>query len=406
MVLLDMFMQSGVDFFVLNIEHGIRAEQSIADSAFVKDFCRQKGIECFVETVDAIAFAKAEGIGLEQAARILRHRIFKQYITEGRAEKVALAHHKQDAAESVLMHILRGCGLEGLSAMSEVDGHIIRPLLSLSRQQIDDYAKQHNVPFRVDATNLDAKYSRNFIRLELLPKAEEKYPNATGALLRLSHIAKKTLSFLDGFISKDIAKTNDKVAIPCTDILREDIIADLNIKTALDMIEARTDFEACHYTLIKQLAKGKNGARLALAGGFSAIKEYDKILICKTEMQKNDSICGEFKFCDHRFDSFFISIEKVAKVEKDKALYIDKAKIPTSAIWRYAQKGDSFKAYGGGTKSLGDYFTDKKIPLRKRGSLPLLCDGSKVLLIGGVQIADEIKCGSASDIYRLTISEV
>ena len=168
MAMLEWFRQNRPkdSFLIINIDHHIRGEESRRDSDFVKCYADKYGIELKKYDVDAIGFAKENGYTIEQAARILRHKIFEAAVQQY-ASAVATAHHAQDQAESVFMHIARGTGIDGLQGMSVEDGHILRPLLFTTKQEILEYVDKNKIEFCEDSTNKDNNYSRNFIRNQI-----------------------------------------------------------------------------------------------------------------------------------------------------------------------------------------------------------------------------------------------
>ena len=177
--------EAGENIVALNVEHGIRGENSLKDSAFVKEFCKERGIKLYSFSVDAPKFASENGYTIEQAARVLRYQVFERAMADGFCDVVALAHHKGDQAETILMRILRGTGTKGLVGMREVNGRYVRPLLSYSREDIDEYIAKNNLPFVEDETNADTSYSRNFLREELR-RLKERYPDLENSFARLS----------------------------------------------------------------------------------------------------------------------------------------------------------------------------------------------------------------------------
>ena len=198
MAMLEWFRQNRPkdSFFVVNIDHHIRGLESKRDSDFVQNYANKYGIKFEKYDVDAIKFAKQNGYTLEQSARILRHQIFEQ-VTFEKANVIATAHHISDQAESVFMHIARGSGVNGLKGMSVQDGHIIRPLLQTSKQEILKFLEENNVDYCIDSTNNDNEYSRNYMRNVVLKTIKEKYPNFEQSLVKLSDRAKELADFID-----------------------------------------------------------------------------------------------------------------------------------------------------------------------------------------------------------------
>ena len=151
----------------VHVEHGLRGEAALQDAAFVKQLCKEQGIPCCIVHADVSGRAKAEGLSLEEAGRLERYRIFEE-ISEGE-ERIAVAHQMEDQAETVLFHLARGSALAGIGGMRPVRRRIIRPLLGVSREEIEKYLRREGISWRTDDTNLSTDYTRNRIRHEILP---------------------------------------------------------------------------------------------------------------------------------------------------------------------------------------------------------------------------------------------
>ena len=177
LVLLE--LQKEMDFVVeaILVEHGIRGEESLEDAAFVEDLCQQFHVPCHTIGVDVPAYCMQTGLGTEEAARVLRYQIFERLASEENA-KIALAHHQEDNAETILFQMVRGSSLTGLCGMQPIRRDengvcYIRPLLDWHREEIENYLKQCGVKWRVDSTNAQLDYSRNFLRAQVIPKLEQ-----------------------------------------------------------------------------------------------------------------------------------------------------------------------------------------------------------------------------------------
>ncbi len=170
---------------VVHVEHGIRGEESREDAKFVQNLCAKMGADCRTEHVDAPREAKERGLSLEEAARILRYQIFEQVRRETGADVIAVAHNENDQAETVLWNLIRGSALKGLGGIRPVRGNIIRPLLFTSRGRIEQILRERNLDWRTDRTNFEVEYTRNRLRMEVLPYFE-RYLNKKAS----EHIAK------------------------------------------------------------------------------------------------------------------------------------------------------------------------------------------------------------------------
>ncbi len=180
-----------------HFDHGLRAEASAADAAFVLGFCDSHGIPCHIGQADVGLVARERKIGKQAAARLVRYRFLDAAAAQTGADKIATAHTQDDQAETVLLNVLRGAGLDGLRGIPARRGPYIRPLLGVSRADVLAYCDAHGLIPRCDASNLSLQYTRNRLRLELLPQIERDYnPAVRASLLRLSEIAARDADFL------------------------------------------------------------------------------------------------------------------------------------------------------------------------------------------------------------------
>lgn len=174
-----------------HVEHGIRGEDSLEDLAFVRALCEEKAIPFYAESVDAPGYARSSGCGIEDAARTLRYAFLQKTAERIGADVIALAHHRGDQAETVLLHAARGSDVRGLCAMQARRGRLIRPLLGCAPEALRDYLAGIGQPWREDATNDDMHYARNRIRREAMPAMEMAVPGAEAALCRLARAAQR-----------------------------------------------------------------------------------------------------------------------------------------------------------------------------------------------------------------------
>ncbi len=183
MVLLDVLLELGHPCHVAHVDHGLRGSESDDDLAFVRDRCNEHGIPFRSERVDVQGLSSGTGISVQMAARQLRREWFMQLVREGPGI-IALAHHQDDAVETMLVNLLRGSGSRGRAGISPRNGPVIRPLLAVGREDIVRYAEKYGVPYREDASNTDPKYLRNRVRHELIPFMEALRPGASRVLRR------------------------------------------------------------------------------------------------------------------------------------------------------------------------------------------------------------------------------
>ncbi len=377
----------------INVEHGIRGQASKDDTDFVIDYCKTNKIELLTFSVDCPTFAKENKLSLEQAGRILRYQCFNQAIEDKKCDKVATAHHLKDNFESVLFNLFRGTGLKGLIGIEQNFCHkIIRPFLSVSKQEIEEYISQNKIPFVNDQTNFDDEYTRNAIRLNLLPEIEKLFPEAQKSVYRLSQIAKSEDDYMNSQAIKSLCLFCDKVEINLP--IHTAILSRATV-LALKHLGVEKDWEKTHIDSVIDLSTLKNSSKVNLPNGIIAVKEYKKITFYKGI--KCEPISIPFSLGEFVFNQTKISIEQVEECPDLKnGFYCDENKIPRNAVIRTRLDGDKFTKFGGGTKSLNDYLTDKKIPLMQRDSLPLIAVDDDVLAIFNLAISDKIKVDNST----------
>ena len=399
MALLHYISTVCTNFSVVNFEHGIRGESSVKDSEFVQNYCLNKGIECETIKLNTLDVALELGLTVEESARKLRYEYFNKIINSGKVKYVLLAHHKQDQVETILMRIFRGTGIDGLVGIKEQSGGIIRPFINLDKQDIMQYIKENDIPYVDDETNLDVRYTRNFIRHSILPLVKEKYPKVEDSICRLSEIAEGVDSYFDSLVT--VNKIDDNtISIPlldCKEVFRK------SVKRAYLMLGITQDIEYRHYNLIDNLQQLGNGKSLKMPYGTTAYKEYDNIVIVKDKTVADINVLFKLPL-DSAILNDKVSIKKVeGDFNVKNGLYFDLDKLPTDCIIRHRKEGDYFTKFGGGTKSLGDYLTDKKVPIRLRDSMLVVAKDSEVYIIIGLAISDKLKINDNSqNIYKIT----
>ena len=375
----------------LNVEHGIRGESSLRDSAFVKDYCKTHGIPLLEYKVDAPKKAKTDKIPLEQAARILRYECFFDAVKSGKCDAVFTAHHSSDNLESVLFNLFRGTGIKGLAGIRDYENVIYRPFIKVSKAEISEYVRANAIPFVNDETNFCDDYTRNFLRIHVIPKIKEVFPEAEKSVLRLSETLKEENAFLDA-LAKDALDRRDGGFYVPTDTPKAVMARAVII--ALKNLGLIRDYEKIHVDDVCALTDKENGKTVSLPLGIKAAKEYDKITIFKDRTCENETPPVPFTTGLHALNGRTINIAPCGEItdeELKKGLFADLDKIPDGAVIRFRKKGDRFTKFGGGTKSLSDYFTDKKIPLKDRDGVLLVVNNGDVLIINGIAVSDKVR---------------
>ncbi|MCD8307097.1 MAG: tRNA lysidine(34) synthetase TilS [Clostridia bacterium] len=410
----------GIRVTAINCDHGIRGEASRQDSEFVRSFCQ-------AAHVPLLFFAHKGTFASEEEARLWRRDCYleaaKEHTLEDGtkwvpAEAIATGHHMSDNAETVIFNIARGSGLSGACGISDgeitcPDGtgiKLIRPLIAATKKEIDEYIHQYGLPYVTDETNLKDYYTRNKIRMYVIPELERAVPGAQRSLFRFSRIVKETEDYFEDIIKRDglvssvygglLIKPVDEMAIFSRCCLK--VFAHYKIK----------DYTSQHINSLYKLQHGANGKRFRFLR-LVAFKEDRGIAICEAG---RISPFGEKPLSEIAGGTFVgepISVQPVSadiiqricsgdtSPEKSfcpgrKTLFLDADRIPEGTVVRFKKDGDVFERFGGNTKKLGDYFTDIKLPQRLRERVPMLCSGSNVLAVCGIEIAESLRITSDS----------
>jgi len=374
MCLLHYLVSMGATVVALTVEHGIRGEESRGDVMVVRSYCSALRVRCIVRAVDAPRYAEEHHVGLEEAARALRHAFFAEMLDEGVVDCIATAHHLDDQVETTLLNVLRGTGLNGLLPMGK-RARYIRPFADYTRTQIEAYATRHSVPYRVDSTNLDTAYSRNYLRLEVLPRLEARFPHYRESVARLGETAKEQVDLLDTLAIAPVRRRS-VVFLPLAALSQHVALAKWSIAKALRYFDHGVDMESKHYLALLALADAKNNAAVNLPHGVLAARENDTVAFWRKRDTDADLAYpfgeGTFAFGDTTY--------VVRPYREGDALHFDPDKVPEGAVIRLRKAGDIIRKFGGGSKSLGDYYTDKKIPLRVRDAYPVVAYDNEIFV--------------------------
>ena len=194
----------GFELACAHLNHGLRGEAAEADARFVEELCKKLGVTFYVKCVDVAELAKDCKLSTEEAGRKARYDFFNELKEAHGFTRIATAHNKNDNAETVLMRIIRGSGLDGLSGIPYVrEDNVVRPLLDVSRQEIEEYCKKYNLEYRTDTTNLENDYTRNKVRNLLIPYIEKEFNSGIiDSLNRLSKNASQDSQFVNDYAKR------------------------------------------------------------------------------------------------------------------------------------------------------------------------------------------------------------
>lgn len=395
---------------VAHINHCLRGNDSDDDEEFVRNYCKEENIEFYSTKIDIHSLAKEKGISCESAGREVRYSFFYRIYKETGANKIALAHHANDQAETILMRLIRGTGMEGLSGIKPVRDNIyIRPLINIYRDEIEKYCTENNIYTRTDKTNFESIYTRNKIRLDLIPYVNNMFDcDITKSLCRLSSIIREDNDYLDKVTKEKYDKycirDNDKIIITNEAFREHEAILSRIIRMSIDSLCGNlNDIEKHHISDIINLQKRNTGKIALLPKEFAALNNYGNIEICSLDkLNDNNTIKQDIKLHEGMnciegtsykiFLNMINGDEDIRLNFSDYIKYFDEDKIAGEIKLRYRMDGDRFCPLGlNGSKKLKDIFIDLKVPKHIRNNIPLICFGDEIAWIVGYKISEKFK---------------
>lgn len=368
-----------LDICVAHIEHGIRGEDSVNDAEFVKNYCKKLGVNFYLKTIDAPNLAKKAKMGVEEYSRMARYDFFNTI----ECDKIATAHNLTDNIETLLFRLARGTGLKGACSIPAVRGKIIRPFIEVSSGEIRKWCNDNNIPYRVDCTNSDSAYSRNLIRLEILPLFEKLNANYQDNIENFISDVNEDYAFIDDYVKSICPKIvkNNEIDLPKLNEL------DLSIKKRILIMF----FDENGYSLNR--IHLQSVIDITLKSGKSQIKENVFAISAKGKIRIA-------KFNDlNKKDEFVTKILNIDEF-KDKNIdfYCDCDKIVGNIIIRAKQAGDRIKPAGRNvSKTLKKLFNESAYPIEKRDKKIVVCDDFGIVGVIGLCADERVKvdCNTA-----------
>lgn len=368
-----------LDICVAHIEHGIRGEDSVNDAEFVENYCKKLGVNFYLKTIDAPNLAKKAKMGVEEYSRMARYDFFNTI----ECDKIATAHNLTDNIETLLFRLARGTGLKGACSIPAVRGKIIRPFIEVSSGEIRKWCNDNNIPYRVDCTNSDSAYSRNLIRLEILPLFEKLNANYQDNIENFISDVNEDYAFIDNYVKSIYPKIvkNNEIDLPKLNEL------DLSIKKRILIMF----FDENGYSLNR--IHLQSVIDITLKSGKSQIKENVFAISAKGKIRLA-------KFNDlNKKDEFVTKILNIDEF-KDKNIdfYCDCDKIVGNIIIRAKQAGDRIKPAGRNvSKTLKKLFNESAYPIEKRDKKIVVCDDFGIVGVIGLCADERVKvdCNTA-----------
>lgn len=393
-VLCELKDEYNLDIAAAHINHSLR-ETADRDMYFCEKLCRKLGIKLYCLTADIKGGAEKSGMSCELYARQVRY----DYFDSLGFDKIATAHNKNDVAETLLFNFMRGTSIRGLSGIPYKRGNIIRPMLDIKKEDIISFCKESGYEFVTDETNFEAVYSRNKIRLNMIPEIERDFNSGfVDVVTKNAKLFREDSDFLDLLAQEAYDGTVTKESLEKHEMPIKRRILELYWQ------EATGDTQNLSVTYIDDiillLEKNKTGSKIDLPQSFEAVLEYGKLIIRKKTEKK-----------DFEYTIFPDSILKIHetgktlsiyKTDKGGDIYLDGNENLTV---RNRRRGDVFYPVGmNGRKKLSDYFTDKKIPSHMRDEIPVILKDGDIVSVGTMR-ADRRFLDKTKNAYKIEIKE-
>lgn len=411
MCLLDILRQlsgrHGFKLLACHFDHHLRGEESAGDAAFVAEYCRRAGIECLMGSGDVANYAVGNGCGVEEAARHLRYAFFDDCIQRTGGALVATAHNADDNAETFIMNIMRGAGGRGLCAIPPVRGAYIRPLLPATREEIERYLDEYDIPHREDSTNALDDVLRNRIRHHVTPQLRALCPGWSENVLTASALARQDEQCLDSMAREFIEQYCGGGYIPIKPFsaLHKAVAS----RVVRGMVTASISRQ--HVNAVLTLAASDDPSAAADLPGVRVRREYGRLVFGaapQAGFEPRELPCGadvvipelgkRFSLCEQALDGAIYNSFTTYLFKKSEVCGIISI--------RPRKSGDTLKLRGCGTKSLKKLFIERKIPAVMRDSIPVIADDAGVLAVVGIGVDVRAAAVTGDEAYRLIWEDI
>lgn len=395
-----------LDVIALTVDHQLRGPASAADADYVERYCKESGIHCERENVDVKSYMTERGIGTQTAARELRYKFFKKQMEAYNANYLALGHHGDDQAETMLMQFTRSATPSSVSGIpvkrSFACGQIIRPFLAISREEIETYCATEGISPRMDPSNEDVAYTRNYFRKLVIPLLKEKNPNIHVTLQHLSERMREDQLFLRQEGERrleELLESGEKGSFiifssshfqACPIALQRQMYQLILSYLYKKLPDQLTHMHEAQF--FKLIASGRSNASLDFPDGLKMVRSYDQISLSFNRGEKKEpfefplTVPGTIRLPDGACIEASLA-ECAVQDTYTFSFCIEPDMLPL--VVRTRKAGDRMSWHGlNGTRKLKDLFIDEKIPKDKRDSWPVITDAAgRVLWLPGLRKA-------------------
>ena len=378
--LLRLLQASGYDCEAAHCNFHLRSAESDRDEAFVRQLCVKQQVPLHTVHFDTARTAEERHISIEMAARELRYGWFEEIRQKINADAIAVAHHQDDSVETLLLNLIRGTGINGLRGIRPKNGHIVRPLLCLERKEIISYLNRIGQDYVTDSTNLLDEYTRNKIRLNLLPLMKEINPSVKESIIRTTNYLNDAATLYN----QSIGEARKRILTP-EGIRIEALLQEPVPEAILFEVLHPLGFNTTQIDNIRQTLDGQPG-KIFLGKGWRVIKDRDLLLIEEDTTAEESQPPFRLVMEEYDYTSEFI-------IPKDKnTACFDADKINKTWEIRKWKPGDVFIPFGmTGKKHVSDYLTDKKFSLSEKEKQWILCFGEQIAWLIGERTDNRFK---------------
>ncbi|MGO5427340.1 tRNA lysidine(34) synthetase TilS [Fusobacterium mortiferum] len=371
------------DIVLVHINHLLRGKEAQRDEDFSINYGKSKGLKVFARKINITSLGKEKGLSLEEAGREARYSFYKEVLEKSNSNKIALAHNKDDQIETFMFRLTRGTGLSGLEGIATKRDRYIRPISEIYKSEIVNYLDENNISYCIDSTNLENEFTRNSIRIDLIPFIEKRYnPKFKDKIFSLI----EEIRDINIFIEKEIEQFSYNETINIESILkfpksiRGKILSKYLYKYGLEVNRKKI-------SLIESILEKGGSQEISLDSQYILKKEYNILKIQKINLIKNNieevtfTIPNKIKYGD-----YIIEAEYVERGEQNKNCFYTNLKLGDTLIVRGRKDGDKIIPTGmKGEKKLKEIFINEKIGKEKRDSIPLIVHNDNIVWIAGVR---------------------
>jgi len=404
-VLKELQKEIPFELFVVHVNHELRGEDAKSDEEFVRNICKEWGFPFYLYTENVELIAKNRKQSTEEAGRELRRACFQRTMEEVQANKIALAHHRNDNAETVLMNLTRGTGLKGLGGIRPIQGQFIRPLLCVSREEIEAFMKEIRLSYCCDLTNDSNDYTRNRVRNNIIPYLEREVNSAA-----VSHIGETSeqLQQIQDFLEETVSEIFDEAVVKIEEsyLVESEVFASLHpalkpllLKMVLlQIVQSEKDIEQIHLRAIQELFEKQVGRSIDLPYQLIAKRTYEGVRLQRraaiSEVGFQREVCletGRDEFTAYGKKIFCKISEKNRENDKSSQKSgkqcFDYDIIQNGLTIRTRRPGDYITIHPDGrTQKLKSFFINEKVPQEMRNQVLLVADGSHIMWIVGMRV--------------------